>query len=87
MPFYRVNGAMVHIKMTNTKKRPAPAPCHQTITIEGRACRCMGISTTLCDWPVDGGTCDTPMCAEHSHAHPTKADTDYCSRHWAKYRG
>lgn len=79
MPFYRVGGLMVHIKMTNTKKRPAPPPCCGRIALEGIDRRCMAISTILCDWPVEGGTCDAPLCAEHAHA--IGPDRHLCPRH------
>ena len=72
MPTYRMHGALVHIKMTNTKKRPAPLPCAALIPvgsrIVGSVMRCCAISSILCDWPVDGGTCDAPLCDQHAHA-------------------
>lgn len=84
MPYFRVNGMMVHLKLSGRAK--STKPCVATIEIDGKACRCMGISTALCDWTVEGGTCDAPLCEQHAHAHPTKANTDYCPRHWHKYR-
>lgn len=96
MPWYRVNGMLVHIKMTNTKKRPAPAPCcafiprptsgfSPTNEVEKiDMVRCMGISTILCDWPVKGGTCDAPLCADHAQA--IGPDHHLCPLHFAQQR-
>jgi len=62
MPFYRVNGMLVHLKLAGPRSK-WPAPCCARLE-SGE--RCMGISTVLCDWPLDGGgTCDAPLCEEH----------------------
>lgn len=74
----------MHIKMTNTKKRPAPAPCVATIVLDGKACRCLAMSSILCDWPVEGGTCDAPLCEEHAQA--IGPDQHFCPIHLAKMR-
>ena len=71
MPTYRMGAGFVHIKMTNTKNRPAPAPCcariPSTPPFPGTV-QCMAISSILCDWPMeDGRTCDAPLCEEHAH--------------------
>ena len=79
MPVYRLGTGFVHIKMTNTKKRPAPAPCCGRIAVEGIDRRCMAMSTILCDWPVEGGSCDAPLCEEHAHL--VGADLHLCARH------
>ena len=85
MPWYRVHGTMVHIRMTNTKKRPAPAPCCAPIPNPSKEAgkpevRCMAISTYLCDWPLDGGgTCDAPLCEEHARL--IAPDRHLCPRH------
>ncbi len=83
MPVYRMGTGFVHIKMTNTKKRPAPAPCCARIPSNeaGKAdMRCRAISIFLCDWPTeDGGTCDGPLCAEH--ARRVGEDRHHCPRH------
>lgn len=39
----------------------------------------MAISSLLCDWPVDGGTCDAPLCEEH--AYEISPDRHLCPRH------
>jgi hypothetical protein len=85
MPWYRMNGTMVHLNFGGRQKR-APQACIAPIELDGKQVRCLGISTVLCDWPVDGGTCDAPLCEQHAHQHPKKDDTDYCSPHWAAYR-
>jgi hypothetical protein len=64
MPFYRVNGTVMHVKLAGPKsKHPKPC-CARLATGE----RCCGISSFLCDWPVDGGTCDAPLCEAHAQA-------------------
>lgn len=40
---------------------------------------CGEISLYACDWKVDGGTCDAPMCEEHRHN--IGKDKDLCWRH------
>lgn len=65
MPYFRVNGLMVHLNLSGRAK--STKPCVATIELEGKACRCMAISTILCDWPVEGGTCSAPLCEEHAH--------------------
>jgi hypothetical protein len=76
MPYYRVPGAgMVHLNLSGKARKNPPAPCCAKVprsvfpgheTDEGKPVRCMAISTFLCDWPVEGGTCDAPLCAEHA---------------------
>lgn len=80
MPFYRINGAIVHIKFGG-KKRP-PAPCVAPIGVD--AARCCGISQFLCDWPLsDGKTCDAPLCPVH--AHEVGKNRHYCHIHHAQH--
>ena len=81
MPTYRTPHGFMHIKMTNTKKHPAPAPCCARIQIEGRNVRCMAMSTKLCDFKLDDGrTCDAPLCDEH--AHDMGKDRHLCGLHY-----
>lgn len=93
MPYYRIPGVgMAHLKMTSTKRRPAPLPCCARIPHPSNAggkaeVRCMAISSILCDWPVEGnasGTCDAPLC--HFHAHAVGPDRHLCPVHWAVHR-
>lgn len=45
-------------------------------------CRwCGNRSTKLCDFPVNGRTCDAPMCG--SHAKSIRHEVDYCPDHAA----
>lgn len=64
MPWYRMRGFTVHIRMAGK----APAPCVARIqNPAGGTMRCMGISTALCDHRLeDGSTCDAPLCVEHA---------------------
>lgn len=85
MPYYRVGGVLMHIRMTNTKKRPAPAPCAARIVLEGKAVRCMAISSLLCDHPLEGGgTCDAPLCA--GCAREVGPDQHRCPIHMKGYK-
>ena len=40
---------------------------------------CQSFAGYLCDWKVDGGTCDVPMCDEHRHN--VDKNRDLCFRH------
>jgi hypothetical protein len=82
----------VHIKMTNTRKRPAPAPCVARIerssigqaanNSQNNSVRSCAISSYLCDWTMDDGrTCDAPLCPEH--AHEIGPDRHLCGLHFA----
>ena len=81
MPFYRVNGLMVHMRLSGK----APAPCVARLGLAGgQQVQCMGISGYLCDWPVDGGkTCDAPVC-DH-HANQVGRNRHYCPLHFAQF--
>lgn len=35
----------------------------------------------LCDYPVDGGTCDAPMCWRHTFRPDPDKHIDYCPEH------
>lgn len=77
MPTYRTTYGWLHIKMTNTKKHPAPKHCRCELGPGLGICAAM--SVILCDYPVDGHTCDMPLCADH--AHEVGLDLHYCPRH------
>ena len=54
-----------------------------TVILCGRdrvhACHvCQSIADYLCDWKVDGGTCDVPMCEEHRHNVRKNRDLCFC---------
>lgn len=92
MPFYRVNGLMVHLKLGGKAAKNPPAPCAATIDNPDPAAkatrprlRCCGISIALCDWPQSlGGTCDAPLCTEH--ATETGPDQHLCPTHLEQKR-
>lgn len=67
MPYYRVGGVMVHVRLGKSAKKPPPAPCCGRLAIAGIERRCMAVSAYLCDAELaDGKTCDAPLCAEHA---------------------
>lgn len=87
MPWYRINGMQVHLKLGGKAAKTPPAPCAARIPngspIVGSTMRCCGISAYLCDWPMaSGGTCDMPLCAEH--ATQTGPDRHLCPEHAAQ---
>lgn len=43
---------------------------------------CGATATRLCDWLLDPGTCDRPLCDEH--AHRAVGGVDYCPEHYAE---
>lgn len=78
MPWYRVNGMMVHLKVGG---RHAPKACGVLFGGSPNA-QCMGIAPYLCDWPTgEGRTCDLPCCEEH--AHEVGPNRHYCPEHSA----
>jgi hypothetical protein len=88
MPWYRINGMAVHMKLAGPKSKH-PKPCVARIpAIEHRAgtVQCQCISTFLCDWKLsDGSTCDAPLCPDH--AHQVEPDVHLCPTHLAEKRG
>ncbi len=44
-----------------------------------RCGQCGAIAGHLCDWKIDGGTCDEPMCEDHWHN--VGKNRDLCWRH------
>lgn len=45
-----------------------------------KRCRwCANACTKLCDFPINGKTCDAPMCG--SHAKHVSYEVDYCPDH------
>jgi hypothetical protein len=80
MPWYRVKGQMVHLKIGGKK---APRACQEIIKLsDGRKEYCAQMAPYLCDWPAGGGRdCDFPMCEDHrKNVGPNK---DYCPEHAA----
>lgn len=56
---------------------PRARPCHE----------CGKPGWFLCDYPVNGGTCDRSMCKDHRHKPqprfglPDTSNIDYCEEH------
>lgn len=83
MPYYRINGLMVHLNLGGKLRRNPPAPCCAPIELDGQRVRCMGLSGFLCDHEnSDGKTCDAPLCDEH--ARQVGRDLHLCPRHAAE---
>ncbi|MCC7546163.1 MAG: hypothetical protein IT532_00185 [Burkholderiales bacterium] len=77
MPFYRINGAIVHMQGT---KLPAPCGCFDPDD-DGRIC--LALSGYQCDYPMPGpGTCDRHLCTRH--AHEVGPDRHYCPQHFER---
>ena len=84
MPFFRINGLMVHMRLGGPKAKQMK-PCEARIEINGKACRCMAFSGYLCDWKMaDGSDCDRPLCEDH--AHQAGPDRHLCPAHAALVR-
>ena len=81
MPFYRMHGLMVHLKLSGKAAKNPPAPCCAPIELDDIKQRCMAISGVLCDFELESGTCDAPLCEEH--AHQVGPDRHLCPRHAA----
>lgn len=83
MPWYRVNGMLVHLKLGGKAAKNPPAPCAARVPHErdfGITVRCCGISQYLCDFRLpSGATCDMPLCADH--ATQVGPDRHLCPRH------
>ena len=83
MPFYRINGLMVHLNLGGKLRRNPPAPCCVPIELDGQRVRCMAMSGFLCDHESsDGKTCDAPLCPDH--AQQVGPDRHLCPRHAAE---
>lgn len=86
MPWYVVNGTVMHINMG---RRKGPAPCVAPVGPDAVPPRehCCGISGYLCDWPVaddaEGLTCSAPLC--DAHARQVRRDLHYCPAHHAEH--
>ena len=66
MPFYRINGMMVHVK--GSKK--LPDGCRARVLVDGQPVFCLAPGGWFCDG-VDSskisGTCNRPLCEAHAH--------------------
>lgn len=80
MPFYRVNGMMVHLNMGRKK---GPAQCRAPLQLDGKMVACCGISAYLCDHGArEGLTCDMPLCEAHKGQVGT--NKNLCPKHLAE---
>lgn len=83
MPWYRINGMQVHLKLGGKAAKNPPAPCAARTAPDNPIVpsqRCCGISVFLCDFRLpSGATCDMPLCAEH--ATRIGPDRHLCPRH------
>lgn len=87
MPYYRINGMLVHLKLAGPKsKHPKPCCARISSTVGAGLLQCRAISTILCDWKLeDGGSCDAPICS--AHAYEIGLDGHLCPIHAARHIG
>lgn len=70
MPFFRLDGTIVHINFGRGRNQRVK-PCYV----------CLGFAMQLCDWRLpDGTTCSAPICTAHSFK-PGGGDKDICPWH------
>lgn len=81
MPYFRINGMVVHLKLGGPKaKRPHPCCARIPCASMPGTVYCLAIATRQCDWPLeDGGTCDAHLCSDH--AAEVGPDLHYCPIH------
>jgi hypothetical protein len=89
MPFYRINGMMVHLHMDKRQRKKAQPACQffrwayeqgadGRLTGRREKVRCLAMAPYLCDWPG----CDVPICEDHAlHLGP---NLDVCPTHNAR---
>lgn len=84
MPTYRIGNGFVHLKLGGKLKKDPPKHCVAPhVTPRGRI-KCCAMASLLCDWPVEGGTCDAPLCPEH--AFEVGFDVHFCPLHAQQHR-
>jgi hypothetical protein len=82
MPWYRVNGMMMHLNFGRDKKR-IPVPCQAKHAASSNEW-CAAISEYQCDWKLgDGRRCDKWICKEH--ALNVAQDKHLCPNHQIAY--
>lgn len=85
MPFYRINGMVVHVKLSGRAK-PA-GPCAAVVGFSAAAAErdyCCAPGAYLCDSPTPTGTCSAAMCERH--VHQVGRNRHYCPDHAARHR-
>lgn len=50
----------------------------------GKRCPCGNRGVLLCDWKVEGGTCDKPLCRHCTHS--PAPEKDLCPTHAAEWK-
>ncbi|MEY5100128.1 MAG: hypothetical protein RJA36_2847 [Pseudomonadota bacterium] len=77
MPWYRINGMQVHLKLGGKAAKNPPAPCAARTAPDNPI---VPQQRYLCDFRLpSGATCDMPLCAEH--ATQIGPDRHLCPRH------
>lgn len=83
VPYYRIDGTMVHLNLGGKLRKNPPAACRARHTWSNNGIaryHCCAMATLLCDHQLsDGTTCDMPLCAEH--AHEAGPDRHLCPTH------
>lgn len=76
MPWYRIGGTVMHIRMDKRgRKKAAPACPFFLMTKAGERVRCMAPTGYLCDWLG----CNSPICERH--AEQLVPGFDFCPTH------
>lgn len=80
MPYFRINGMLMHMKLCGKAKNTKA--CREVIDLNGKLANCLGIGGFLCDHVMDDGkTCDRPLC--EAHAMQVGTDKHLCPEHAA----
>lgn len=79
MPTYRMWNGFIHLKLGGKLKKNPPKHCVASLIVAAGRVRCNAMASLLCDWPVEGGTCDAPLCADC--AVQVGADMHFCPLH------
>lgn len=81
MPMYRHGNGFMHIKFSGKAKKNPPPPCQEILVREesNQRYRCCAMSTMLCDWPIEDGTCSKPLCPDHGRE--IGPDRHLCAAH------
>lgn len=84
MPYYRVGGMMMHVRMDKRARKKAAPPCpfwaYARRSADGMVdttvrVRCLAPATYLCDWLG----CNSPICDKH--AQQLVPGFDFCPTH------
>lgn len=76
MPWYRIGGSVMHIRLDKRAAKKWPPACLFFLrTKAGERVRCLTPAHYLCDWLG----CNSPMCEQH--AQQLVAGFDFCPTH------